>query len=79
MYDRWTLFFSSCRRLTVFFCLLFRVTAVPMDAWHVALNHVGRCVDRGALYFCGFPTLQHIRHKVSLAVIQARVCKEGGL
>lgn len=38
-----------------------------MDAWHVSLNHVGRRIDRGALYFCGFPTLQHIRHKVSLA------------
>ncbi|XP_029930281.1 5'-3' exoribonuclease 1 [Myripristis murdjan] len=40
-----------------------RQTLVPMDAWHVSLNHVGRRIDRSALYFCGFPTLQHIRHK----------------
>ncbi|XP_062338193.1 5'-3' exoribonuclease 1 isoform X1 [Osmerus eperlanus] len=40
-----------------------RQTPIPMDAWHVPLDHVGRSIDRGALYFCGFPTLQHIRHK----------------
>ncbi|XP_041954750.1 5'-3' exoribonuclease 1 isoform X1 [Alosa sapidissima] len=40
-----------------------KVTPVAMDAWHVSLNHVGRRIDRGSLYFCGFPTLQHIRHK----------------
>lgn len=36
-----------------------------MDAWQVPLNHVRRAIDRSALYFCGFPTLQHIKHKVS--------------
>lgn len=40
-----------------------RQTAIPMDAWHVPLDHVSRRVDRSALYFCGFPTLQHIPHK----------------
>ncbi|CAL8314374.1 unnamed protein product, partial [Gadus morhua 'NCC'] len=40
-----------------------RATAVPMDAWHVSMAHVGRPIDRSALYFCGFPTLQHIKHK----------------
>ncbi|KAK7158949.1 hypothetical protein R3I94_005324 [Phoxinus phoxinus] len=40
-----------------------RQTPIPMDAWRVPLDHVGRRIDRGALYFCGFPTLQHIRHK----------------
>ncbi|TRY93704.1 hypothetical protein DNTS_029409 [Danionella cerebrum] len=40
-----------------------RVTPVPMDAWRVPLDYIGQRVDRGALYFCGFPTLQHIRHK----------------
>lgn len=40
-----------------------RQTPVPMDAWHVSLDHMGRCVDQSSLYFCGFPTLQHIRHK----------------
>ncbi|XP_048018575.1 5'-3' exoribonuclease 1 isoform X1 [Megalobrama amblycephala] len=40
-----------------------RQTPIPMDAWRVSLDHVGRRIDRGALYFCGFPTLQHIRHK----------------
>ncbi|RXN27877.1 5 -3 exoribonuclease 1 [Labeo rohita] len=41
-----------------------RQTPIPMDAWRVSLDHVAQKVDRGALYFCGFPTLQHIRHKV---------------
>ncbi|XP_063074870.1 5'-3' exoribonuclease 1 isoform X2 [Engraulis encrasicolus] len=40
-----------------------KATPVPMDAWHVSLSHKAHRVDRGALYFCGFPTLQHIRHK----------------
>ncbi|XP_051556406.1 5'-3' exoribonuclease 1-like isoform X2 [Myxocyprinus asiaticus] len=40
-----------------------RQTPIPMDAWRVSLDHVGRRVDRGALYFSGFPTLQHIQHK----------------
>ncbi|CAL1580188.1 unnamed protein product [Knipowitschia caucasica] len=40
-----------------------RVITIPMDAWHVPLDHVSRRVDRSALYFCGFPTLQHIPHK----------------
>uniref|UniRef100_A0A672LHX9 5'-3' exoribonuclease 1 n=1 Tax=Sinocyclocheilus grahami TaxID=75366 RepID=A0A672LHX9_SINGR len=40
-----------------------RQTPVPMDAWRVSLDHVVHKADRGALYFCGFPTLQHIRHK----------------
>ncbi|KAM3850341.1 5'-3' exoribonuclease 1 [Diretmus argenteus] len=40
-----------------------RQTLVPMDAWHVTVDHVGRRINRSTLYFCGFPTLQHIRHK----------------
>uniref|UniRef100_A0AAQ5ZL54 5'-3' exoribonuclease 1 n=1 Tax=Amphiprion ocellaris TaxID=80972 RepID=A0AAQ5ZL54_AMPOC len=40
-----------------------RKANIPMDAWQVQLDHVSRRVDRSALYFCGFPTLQHIRHK----------------
>uniref|UniRef100_A0A674P3Q4 5'-3' exoribonuclease 1 n=1 Tax=Takifugu rubripes TaxID=31033 RepID=A0A674P3Q4_TAKRU len=38
-------------------------THIPMDAWQVPMNHVRRAIDRSALYFCGFPTLQHIKHK----------------
>ncbi|MCJ8750241.1 hypothetical protein PDJAM_G00260270 [Pangasius djambal] len=40
-----------------------RSIPVPMDAWRVSLDVVGRRIDRSALYFCGFPTLQHIHHK----------------
>ncbi|XP_038574782.1 LOW QUALITY PROTEIN: 5'-3' exoribonuclease 1 [Micropterus salmoides] len=40
-----------------------RKANIPMDAWHVPLDHARRPVDRSALYFCGFPTLQHIKHK----------------
>uniref|UniRef100_A0AAR2L3P3 5'-3' exoribonuclease 1 n=1 Tax=Pygocentrus nattereri TaxID=42514 RepID=A0AAR2L3P3_PYGNA len=40
-----------------------RVTPIPMDAWQVSVDYVSRRIDRSSLYFCGFPTLQHIRHK----------------
>ncbi|XP_072524697.1 5'-3' exoribonuclease 1 isoform X2 [Salminus brasiliensis] len=40
-----------------------RVTPIPVDAWRVSLDYVSRKIDRSTLYFCGFPTLQHIRHK----------------
>ncbi|XP_030630349.1 5'-3' exoribonuclease 1 [Chanos chanos] len=40
-----------------------RSTPIAMDSWRVPLDHVQRRVERGSLYFCGFPTLQHIRHK----------------
>lgn len=40
-----------------------RKSNIPMDAWYVPLDHVSRRLDRSALYFCGFPTLQHIKHK----------------
>ncbi|KAF7692283.1 hypothetical protein HF521_009893 [Silurus meridionalis] len=40
-----------------------RSMAVPMDAWRVSLDVVRRRIDRSSLYFCGFPTLQHIQHK----------------
>ncbi|XP_056248089.1 5'-3' exoribonuclease 1 [Seriola aureovittata] len=40
-----------------------RKAHIPMDAWQVPLDHVSRPIDRSALYFCGFPTLQHIKHK----------------
>lgn len=39
-----------------------------MDAWQVSLDHDYKRVDRSALYFCGFPTLQHIKHKVCVSV-----------
>ncbi|KAI4897691.1 hypothetical protein NFI96_015716 [Prochilodus magdalenae] len=40
-----------------------RVIPIPVDAWRVSLDYVHRKIDRSSLYFCGFPTLQHIRHK----------------
>ncbi|KAK2895723.1 5'-3' exoribonuclease 1 isoform X2 [Channa argus] len=40
-----------------------RKANVPMDAWQVPLGNVCKHADRSALYFCGFPTLQHIKHK----------------
>nr|XP_015216785.1 PREDICTED: 5'-3' exoribonuclease 1 isoform X1 [Lepisosteus oculatus] len=36
---------------------------ISMDAWRVDPSYTRRKVDPGALYFCGFPTLKHIRHK----------------
>ncbi|XP_029309344.1 5'-3' exoribonuclease 1 isoform X2 [Cottoperca gobio] len=40
-----------------------RKANIPMDTWQVPLDHVSKRTDRSALYFCGFPTLQHIKHK----------------
>ncbi|XP_060762542.1 5'-3' exoribonuclease 1 [Neoarius graeffei] len=40
-----------------------RSMLVPMDAWRVSLDVIRRRIDRSTLYFCGFPTLQHISHK----------------
>ncbi|XP_068604868.1 5'-3' exoribonuclease 1 [Brachionichthys hirsutus] len=36
---------------------------IPVDAWHVPLEHISKPIDRSELYFCGFPTLQRIEHK----------------
>lgn len=43
-------------------------TSIPMDAWKIQLEHTRRPIDRSALYFCGFPTLQHIKHKVCISM-----------
>uniref|UniRef100_M4AV83 5'-3' exoribonuclease 1 n=1 Tax=Xiphophorus maculatus TaxID=8083 RepID=M4AV83_XIPMA len=40
-----------------------REVLIPLDAWHVPSDHVSKRVDRSTLYFCGFPTLHHIKHK----------------
>ncbi|XP_066203445.1 5'-3' exoribonuclease 1 [Saccopteryx leptura] len=44
-----------------------RYQKISLDAWHVDIsrNRITR-VDQKALYFCGFPTLKHIRHKFFL-------------
>ncbi|KAB1283303.1 5'-3' exoribonuclease 1 [Camelus dromedarius] len=41
-----------------------RYKIISLDAWRVDIskNRITR-VDQKALYFCGFPTLKHIRHK----------------
>ncbi|XP_028282686.1 5'-3' exoribonuclease 1 isoform X2 [Parambassis ranga] len=40
-----------------------RKVNIAMDAWQVPLDHISRHVDHSTLYFCGFPTLKHIKHK----------------
>ncbi|EHB02317.1 5'-3' exoribonuclease 1 [Heterocephalus glaber] len=44
-----------------------RYKIISLDAWHVDIskNKITR-VDQKALYFCGFPTLKHIKHKFFL-------------
>lgn len=43
----------------------FRYKTVPLDAWHVEITHNKITkINKSALYFCGFPTLKHIKHKV---------------
>ncbi|XP_060690490.1 5'-3' exoribonuclease 1 isoform X1 [Hemiscyllium ocellatum] len=40
---------------------------IPMDAWKVDLKCTKKHVtEKGSLYFCGFPTLRHIKHKFYL-------------
>ncbi|XP_028647913.1 5'-3' exoribonuclease 1 isoform X2 [Erpetoichthys calabaricus] len=43
-----------------------RSELIPMDAWHVDVSYIGNKVDNSALYFCGFPTLKHIKHSFFL-------------
>lgn len=45
--------------------LFFRYKTIPLDAWHVEIirNKITK-INKSALYFCGFPTLKHIKHKV---------------
>ncbi|RXM36848.1 5'-3' exoribonuclease 1 [Acipenser ruthenus] len=40
-----------------------RYKTIPMDAWHVDLTYVANKVCNSDMYFCGFPTLKHIKHK----------------
>ncbi|XP_063772070.1 5'-3' exoribonuclease 1 isoform X2 [Pseudophryne corroboree] len=44
-----------------------RCKTISLDAWHVDMvdNKITK-VNKSALYFCGFPTLKHIKHKFSL-------------
>lgn len=56
----------------------YRIEDIPMDAWHVRLDHVSRRFDRSALYFCGFPTLQRIKHKVCVCVCIYSIFVLGG-
>ncbi|XP_006895177.1 PREDICTED: 5'-3' exoribonuclease 1 [Elephantulus edwardii] len=44
-----------------------RYKIISLDAWHVDIskNKITK-VDQKALYFCGFPTLKHIKHKFFL-------------
>ncbi|XP_075058040.1 5'-3' exoribonuclease 1 isoform X2 [Mixophyes fleayi] len=41
-----------------------RCKTISLDAWHVDMvdNKITK-VNKSALYFCGFPTLKHIKHK----------------
>ncbi|XP_067851147.1 5'-3' exoribonuclease 1 isoform X3 [Heptranchias perlo] len=40
---------------------------IPLEAWRVDLSYtLKHAVDKGSLYFCGFPTLKHIKHKFYL-------------
>ncbi|XP_015268972.1 PREDICTED: 5'-3' exoribonuclease 1 [Gekko japonicus] len=44
-----------------------RHKAISLDTWHVDISHNKITkVDLGKLYFCGFPTLKHIKHKFYL-------------
>uniref|UniRef100_A0A669PQG0 5'-3' exoribonuclease 1 n=1 Tax=Phasianus colchicus TaxID=9054 RepID=A0A669PQG0_PHACC len=44
-----------------------RYKTIPLDAWHVEITHNKITkINKSALYFCGFPTLKHIKHKFYL-------------
>ncbi|XP_018411120.1 PREDICTED: 5'-3' exoribonuclease 1 [Nanorana parkeri] len=44
-----------------------RNKSISLDAWHVDMvdNRITK-VNKSALYFCGFPTLKHIKHTFSM-------------
>lgn len=48
-------------------CCRARNKSISLDAWHVDMvdNKITK-VNKSALYFCGFPTLKHIKHTFSL-------------
>ncbi|XP_066455607.1 5'-3' exoribonuclease 1 isoform X2 [Eleutherodactylus coqui] len=48
-------------------CCHARSKIISLDAWHVSMgdNKITN-VNKSALYFCGFPTLKHIKHTFSL-------------
>ncbi|OXB65007.1 hypothetical protein ASZ78_000216 [Callipepla squamata] len=44
-----------------------RYKTIPLDAWRVEITHNKITkINKSALYFCGFPTLKHIKHKFYL-------------
>ncbi|KYO33908.1 5'-3' exoribonuclease 1 isoform X1 [Alligator mississippiensis] len=44
-----------------------RYKTIALDAWHVEITHNKITkINKSALYFCGFPTLKHIKHKFYL-------------
>ncbi|XP_042734269.1 5'-3' exoribonuclease 1 isoform X1 [Lagopus leucura] len=44
-----------------------RYKMIPLDAWQVEITHNKITkINKSALYFCGFPTLKHIKHKFYL-------------
>lgn len=44
-----------------------RFQTISLDAWHVDMSHNKITkVDKNVLYFCGFPSLKHIKHKFYL-------------
>uniref|UniRef100_A0A8C0F3U7 5'-3' exoribonuclease 1 n=1 Tax=Bubo bubo TaxID=30461 RepID=A0A8C0F3U7_BUBBB len=44
-----------------------RYKTIPLDAWLVEITHNKITkINKSALYFCGFPTLKHIKHKFYL-------------
>ncbi|XP_075717589.1 5'-3' exoribonuclease 1 [Rhinoderma darwinii] len=47
-------------------CCHSRCKTISLDAWHVSMgdNKITK-VNKSALYFCGFPTLKHIKHTFS--------------
>ncbi|OCT80912.1 5'-3' exoribonuclease 1 [Xenopus laevis] len=60
-YSPWPEKFQSVDRCSA------RYKLISLDAWHVDVtdNKITK-VNKSALYFCGFPTLKHIKHKHSL-------------
>ncbi|XP_053528818.1 5'-3' exoribonuclease 1 isoform X1 [Artibeus jamaicensis] len=54
-----------------------RYKIISLDAWHVDIskNKITR-VDQKALYFCGFPTLKHIKHKFFLKKSSVQVFQQ---
>ncbi|XP_043926953.1 5'-3' exoribonuclease 1 [Protopterus annectens] len=54
-----------------------RCKKIPLNAWRVDLSYCAKKVHKSSVYYCGFPTLKHIKHKFYLKKNGVQVFQQG--